>query len=147
MSFYEIRGILIRHGVVAHLGERIAGSDEVESSSLFGSTVIPRIYAAFLCFCAFDIRFDISYRILLFIFSAHHYFKSIFIGSTSICIYDISSLLWPMSFLVIAGLTPLAYKSAEKAFLIKRAYTFIPHFLLTFARRLHTALVGKMPPP
>ena len=27
------------HGVVAHLGERIAGSDEVESSSLFGSTV------------------------------------------------------------------------------------------------------------
>ena len=26
------------HGVVAHLGERIAGSDEVESSSLFGST-------------------------------------------------------------------------------------------------------------
>ena len=28
------------HGVVAHLGERIAGSDEVESSSLFGSTVL-----------------------------------------------------------------------------------------------------------
>ena len=31
--------ILVMHGVVAHLGERIAGSDEVESSSLFGSTV------------------------------------------------------------------------------------------------------------
>ena len=30
--------ILVMHGVVAHLGERIAGSDEVESSSLFGST-------------------------------------------------------------------------------------------------------------
>ena len=31
---------IINHtcGVVAHLGERIAGSDEVESSSLFSST-------------------------------------------------------------------------------------------------------------
>lgn len=29
---------ILLHGVVAHLGERIAGSDEVESSSLFGST-------------------------------------------------------------------------------------------------------------
>ena len=38
--FFLIRGILLLHGVVAHLGERIAGSDEVESSSLFGSTFL-----------------------------------------------------------------------------------------------------------
>ena len=31
--------IICTNGVVAHLGERIAGSDEVESSSLFGSTI------------------------------------------------------------------------------------------------------------
>ena len=34
------------HGVVAHLGERIAGSDEVESSSLFGSTIEKMQYSS-----------------------------------------------------------------------------------------------------
>ncbi len=31
------------HGVVAHLGERIAGSDEVASSSLVSSTAVRRM--------------------------------------------------------------------------------------------------------
>ncbi len=31
------------HGVVAHLGERIAGSDEVASSSLVSSTAFRRM--------------------------------------------------------------------------------------------------------
>ena len=31
--------IFLACGVVAHLGERIAGSDEVERSSLFSSTI------------------------------------------------------------------------------------------------------------
>ena len=34
---YQKRDTLSVHGVVAHLGERIAGSDEVEGSSPFGS--------------------------------------------------------------------------------------------------------------
>lgn len=50
IAFWTNHGKLLLHGVVAHLGERIAGSDEVESSSLFGSTVKPRIYAAFFVF-------------------------------------------------------------------------------------------------
>ena len=45
------------YGVVAHLGERIAGSDEVESSSLFGSTIENRGSSESPLFMRF---FDIS---------------------------------------------------------------------------------------
>ena len=39
-SNIEKHDTIFQHGVVAHLGERIAGSDEVEGSSPFGSTFI-----------------------------------------------------------------------------------------------------------
>ena len=55
MSFFKNRAILIRHGVVAHLGERIAGSDEVESSSLFGSTIY-KAGLSWFCFLFFGMH-------------------------------------------------------------------------------------------
>ena len=39
-SNIEKHDTIFQHGVVAHLGERIAGSDEVEGSSPFGSTFL-----------------------------------------------------------------------------------------------------------
>ena len=69
------------------------------------------------------------------------YFRFIITSKTSLsdalayAFSDISSLLCPISFFVTAGLTPLAYRSAEKDFLSRRAYTLIPHFLLTFASK------------